>query len=77
MFFIGIFANKEIKINKQTEKNWVVVTPNIDFSKEKPIKTSNSLHIYEEIFEINGNTYKLSHVINNENSKPLIEILIQ
>lgn len=33
----------------------------IDFSKYEPISSSNSLHVYQDKYYINGETYSLSY----------------
>jgi len=54
---------------------WVEAETDIDFSKYEPISMSNSLHIYEERYEIDGKTYRLLYAIGYEGN-PLIEILL-
>ena len=55
--------------------DWIEIKTDIDFSKYKPISTNNSLHIYEEQYEIDGNKYRLLYIIGGDN-KPIIETLI-
>tara|TARA_R110002050_G_scaffold79261_11_gene169435 strand:+ start:26706 stop:26912 length:207 start_codon:yes stop_codon:yes gene_type:complete len=64
-------------IKKLFSEQWKeVVGVNIDFSKYEPISTSNSLHIFEERYEIENNTYRLLYTIGND-SKPNVEVLIK
>jgi glutathione peroxidase-family protein len=66
--------NKEW-LDKYFAKQWVIVKNNsIDFSQHEPISTHNSLHIYEERYEVEGETYRLLYAIG-ESSEPLIEML--
>jgi hypothetical protein len=59
---------------KETWKE--VVETDIDFSTLEPFKTSTSLHIYEEKYEVKGETYRLLYPIGYEKAVPLIELLI-
>jgi hypothetical protein len=61
-----------MNINKET---WKDIETDIDFSKYQPISTSSSLHIHEEIYSIEGKTYRLLYAIGYE-GKPNVEILI-
>jgi len=47
----------------------------IDFKKLKPTDISNSLHIFEEKYKIDGDEYRLLYPISNPNASPRIEIL--
>jgi len=53
---------------------WVEIETDIDFTDETPFETHNSLHIYEERYVIENETYRLLYVIG-DNSEPLIEKL--
>ena len=55
---------------------WKEIETNIDFSKHEPISTSSSLHIYEERYEINEETYRLLYAIGYDGN-PLIEVLLR
>ena len=58
-------------------KNWEPCSTNIQiltFDKE-PTETNNSLHIYEEKYVIDGETYRLLYSINDPNSPPTVEKL--
>ena len=57
------------------KEDWKEIETDIDFSKYEPISTSNSLHIYEERYEIDGKTYRLLYAIGY-NEEPLIEELL-
>jgi hypothetical protein len=46
----------------------------IDFSKHEPTDIRNSLHVYEERYQIGNDTYRLLYAIDSE-SEPLIEVL--
>ena len=62
---------------KYFSEQWVAVENNtVDFEKHEPISTSNSLHIYEERYSIDGDTYRLLYSIG-DSSEPLIEKLKQ
>lgn len=47
----------------------------IDFSLYEPIEINNSLHIYEEAYDIHGIRYRLLYPISDKNAKPIIERL--
>lgn len=56
---------------------WEPCSSNIQiltFDKE-PTETSNSLHIYEEKYVIDGETYRLLYSISDPNSPPTVEKL--
>ena len=61
-------------IEEYFKETWKEVETNIDFSKYEPISTSNSLHIYEKRYEIDGDTYRLLYAIGYD-GKPSIEVL--
>jgi hypothetical protein len=61
---------KNYEIWEECNSNIQILT----FDKE-PIDTSNSLHIYEEKYEIDGETYRLLYSISNPNSPPTVEKL--
>lgn len=61
-------------IEKYFKETWKEVETDIDFSKYKPISTSNSLHIYEERYKIDNKTYRLLYAIGYD-VEPLIEVL--
>ena len=54
---------------------WKTVVTDIDFKKHEPISTGSSLHIYEEQYTIDGNTYRLLY--GEYSDIPLIDILIK
>lgn len=54
---------------------WKEITTDIDFSIHAPISVSNSLHIHEERYEINGKKYRLLYAIGCKGD-PYIEILV-
>lgn len=62
-------------IERYFKENWKEIKTNIDFSKYKPIHTSNSLHVYEEGYKIDGKIYRLLYSTGSS-SEPLIEILV-
>ena len=62
-------------IEKNFSETWKEIETDIDFTKYEPISTSNSLHIYEERYEINGNKYRLLYAIGCVGD-PSIEILL-
>lgn len=62
-------------IKKYFNETWKKIDTDIDFSKYEPISTSNSLHIYEERYEIDGKKYRLLYAIGYDN-EPSIEVLI-
>lgn len=49
---------------------WNITVTDIDFSKYEPISTSHSLHIFEEIYEIDGVLYRLIYEIGD--SEPMM-----
>jgi len=58
------------------KEQWVTVEDcDIDFEKLEPISTANSLHVFEERYEINGNQYRLLYAIGDTSNTPTIEIL--
>lgn len=62
-------------IKKYFSETWEQIETDIDFSNYEPISTSNSLHICEERYEIDGKKYRLLYGIGYE-GKPSIEILV-
>ena len=48
----------------------------INFKELQPISVFNSLHIYEERYEIDNETYILSYAIGYD-SDPKVEILVK
>ena len=68
--------NTEDWIKEYFKETWKEVQTDIDFSKYKPFKTSNSLHIYEERYEIDGETYRLLYAIEYDED-PIVEILVR
>jgi len=57
------------------KEQWVTVEDcDIDFEKLEPISTANSLHVFEERYEINGNQYRLLYAIGDTSNTPTIEI---
>jgi hypothetical protein len=62
-------------INEYFKETWKEIETDVDFSKHEPISTSNSLHIYEERYEIGGKIYRLLFAIGHE-GEPLIEVLL-
>ena len=62
-------------IEKYFNETWKEIETDIDFSKYEPISTSNSLHIYEERYEIDGKKYRLLYAIGYD-ADPSIEVLM-
>jgi len=62
-------------IEEYFKESWKEIETDIDFSKYKPIKTSNSLHIYEERYIIDDKTYRLLYAIGCDGG-PSIEVLL-
>lgn len=62
-------------ISKYFTEQWEGVTTNIDFTKLTPCKTGNSLHIFEEQYEVDGEKYRLFYEISDKSWTPLIERL--
>jgi len=53
---------------------WEQIETDIDFSKYEPTDVSNSLHIVQYTYEIDGEKYHLSYPINSEkDTEPIIE----
>jgi hypothetical protein len=67
--------NMDEWINEYFKETWSEIETDIDFSKYEPISTVNSLHIHEEIYEIDGKTYRLLYDIGYE-GHPSIELLL-
>ena len=61
-------------IEKYFSETWKEIETDIDFSKFEPISTSSSLHIFEELYEIDGKKYRLLYTIGFD-GEPSIEIL--
>ncbi|MEY3501226.1 MAG: hypothetical protein RL308_2899 [Bacteroidota bacterium] len=61
-------------IKKYFSETWEEIETDIDFSKYEPISKSDSLHIYEERYDINGTIYRLLYAIGYD-EKPNIERL--
>ena len=61
-------------IEEYFKENWKEVKTDIDFTKFEPISTSNSLHIYEERYEIDDKIYRLLYAIGYD-GEPSIEVL--
>lgn len=62
-------------IEKYFSENWREIETDIDFSKHKPISTSNSLHIHEERYKIGDKIYRLLYAIDND-GEPSVEIIM-
>jgi len=56
-------------------EQWEDADPSINFDELEPFDTSNSLHIYEEKYKVEDDTYRLLYVIGND-GPPSIEKLI-
>lgn len=56
------------------KEQWLEIETDIDFTDETPVETHNSLHIYEERYIIENETYRLLYAIGH-NDDPLIEKL--
>lgn len=70
-------AHPSIKeyLEELNHEQWIDIESDIDFSKETPFDTSNSLHIYCEKYFIDNETYQLIYCIGSDN-KPTIQKLI-
>ena len=64
-------------IEKYFNEQWKDINTNIDFSKYEPISTSNSLHIHEERYKIENNTYRLLYSIGHDGDDPNVEVLVE
>ncbi len=62
-------------IKEYFKETWEEIETDIDFSKYDPISTSNSLHIYEERYEIDDKIYRLLYAIGYK-EEPSIEVLL-
>lgn len=62
-------------IESYFSENWVPIKTDIDFKQYKPISTSDSLHITEERYIVDGDTYRLLYAIGYTGN-PDVEILI-
>lgn len=47
-----------------------IVDTDIDFNSMEPVRTSNSLHIYSEEYEVDGYTYRLCYEISDKDDNP-------
>jgi len=65
----------EAWINEYFREQWEEVTTEIDFTKLTPFKTSDSLHIFEERYEVEGEKYRLLYEISDKSWTPLIQKL--
>ena len=63
-------------IKEYFKEKWENVETDIDFNKHNPISTSHSLHIYEERYIVDNETYRLLYLIGND-ADPNIEKLIE
>ncbi len=63
-------------IEKYFSEQWKEIGVDIDFNKCEPISTSSSLHIFEERYEIENNTYRLLYAIGYDGD-PNVEILVK
>lgn len=55
------------------KNTWKVIESDIDFSQHEPIGVSSSLHILQEEYIINDETYRLSYPISDPKTSPTIE----
>jgi len=55
--------NTQEWIKEYFNENWKKIETDIDFSKHQPISTSNSLHVLEKRYEIDGKIYRLLYAI--------------
>lgn len=62
-------------IKKYFKNEWLDFEGNLDLKNLTPYHTSSSLHILEERYKIEGETYRVLYAIGCENDTPLIEIL--
>ena len=60
-------------IEKYFSESWEDIQTDIDFSKYESVKTSNSLHVHEVRYDIDGEKYRLLYAIGHE--EPLVQIL--
>jgi len=60
---------------KEPEEEWEDIDCDIDFSKLEAISCSNSLHIIEEIHEVNGEKYKVYYAIGGSGKAPFVQKL--
>ena len=63
-------------IEKYFNEQWIEIDCNVDFTQLKPFKTASSLHVYEERYEVNNETYRLLYCIGDETA-PMVEILMK
>lgn len=54
---------------------WKDIETDIDFSKHKPISSTYGTHILEEVYNIDGERYRLLFQIGNYDN-PIVQILI-
>lgn len=71
------------KISKETKEwienlfkdEWKDIETDIDFSKHKPISSTYGTHILEEVYNIDGERYRLLFQMGNYDN-PIVQILI-
>jgi len=61
-------------MNKFFKETWEVVETDIDFSKHTTFETKGSLHVHEERYDINNETYRLLYSLDQD-YPPIIEKL--
>lgn len=66
---------KKVLNYRKEKEEWEEVECDIDFTKLEPISTSNSFHLIEEKYEVDGTQYRLLYSIPF--GGPLIEKLIK
>lgn len=64
-------------INDYFREQWEEVKTDIDFTKLKPFKEADSLHIFEERYKVGKETYRLLYAISDETWTPTIQKLKQ
>ena len=62
--------------NLENEETWVEMETDIDFSQHNPVHSCGSLHIQEDRYFIDGETWRLLYYINEISGNPIIEKLL-
>ena len=61
-------------MKERLSESWILVKTDIDFTKHEPISTANSLHILEEVYEIDDTKYKVLHLIGNSSEPSVYQL---
>ena len=71
----GLSENTKKWIRDNFNEVWEEFETDIDFKKYEPIEITDSLHIIQYLYDIDGEKYRVSYPISDHESKSLIEKL--